>query len=77
MRIIPPPTQTNADSIIQEMSQVSLRYLGIIGLKNQNKNLENLALKREEERKTLENKCRDLPDKNNKLMKQVTGQLPV
>ena len=59
------------------MSQVSLRDLEIAGLKNQNKNLENLALKREEERKSWENKCKDLSDKNDKLMKQVTGQLPV
>ena len=59
------------------MSEVSLRDLEIFGLKNQNKNLENLALKREEERKAWENRCRDLSDKNDKLMKQVTGQLPV
>ena len=59
------------------MSEVSLRDLEIFGLKNQNKNLENLVLKREEERKAWENRCRDLSDKNDKLMKQVTGQLPV
>ena len=58
------------------MSQVSLRNLEIIGLKKQNKNLDNLALKREEERKTWESKCKYLLDKNDKLMKQVTGQLP-
>ena len=54
------------------MSQVILRDLEITGLKNQNKNLENLALKREEEGKTWENKCKDLSDKNEKPMKQVT-----
>ena len=59
------------------MSQISLRDLEIVGLKNQNKNLENLALKREEERKSWENKCKYLLDKDDKLMKQVTGQLPV
>ena len=43
-------------------------------LKNQNKNLEDIATKREQERKTLENKCKELVDKNNKLTKQVIGQ---
>ena len=47
-----------------------------MGLKNQNKNLENATLK-EEERKAMENKYKDLLDKNDKLMKQLTGQLPV
>ena len=51
--------------------------LEIVGLRNQNKNLENVALKREEERKAWENKCKYLLDKNDKLMKQVTGQLPI
>ena len=47
-----------------------------MGLKNQNKNMENLALKREQERKTLETKCQaweakcqELQTKNDKLMK--------
>ena len=39
-------------------------------LKNQNKNLEDTATKREQERKALENKCKELVDKN-----KVTGQL--
>ena len=59
------------------MSQVSLRDLEIVGLKSQDKNLENLPLKREKERKVWENKCRDLSDKNDKLMKKVTEQLRV
>ena len=46
----------------------------ITGLKNQNKNLEDIAMKREQERKTLENRCKELVDQNNKLTKQVTGQ---
>ena len=62
---------------MQAMSQVSLRYLEIIGLKNQNKNLENAALKKEEKRKATENNHKDLIDKNDKLMKQLTGQFPV
>ena len=44
--------QVSTDSMVQAMSQVSLRDLEIIGLKNENNNLENLALKREEETKT-------------------------
>ena len=57
------------------MSQVSVKYLEITGLKNQNKNLEDSWKKRrEKERKTLENKCKELVEKNNKLEKQVTGQ---
>ena len=73
MKIISLPAQVNIDFVLQDMSQFSLIYLDIIGLKNQNKNLENLALKREEERKTWENKCKYLSDKNDKIMKQVTG----
>ena len=57
LQIISNPTQVNIYYVVQDMSQVSLRDLEIIRLKNQNKNLENLALKREEERKTWENKC--------------------
>ena len=59
------------------MSQVIPRDLKIVGLKNQNKNLENVTLKKEEERKYWECKCKDLLDKNEKLMNQVTGRLHV
>ena len=44
----------------------------ITGLKNQNKTLEDIAIKREQERKVWESKCKELVDKNNKLTKQVT-----
>ena len=44
----------------------------ITGLKNQNKTLEDIAVKREQERKVWESKCKELVDKNNKLTKQVT-----
>ena len=40
------------------MSQVSFEELDIVGLKNQNNNLEILALKREQEMKALEVKCK-------------------
>ena len=56
------------------MSQVSLKNLEITGLKNQNKNLEEIVEKREKERNTLEDKCKDLVEKNNRLEKQVTRQ---
>ena len=51
------------------MSQVSIKYMEITGLKNQNKNLEDIVVKREQERKTLENRCKELVDQNNKLTK--------
>ena len=54
------------------MSEVSFKYLDIVGLKNQNKNLEIMALKREKERKYWEAKCKELQDKNDKLSKQFT-----
>ena len=38
------------------MSQVSMKYLQLSGLKNQYKNMENLALQREQERKSWESK---------------------
>ena len=64
------------------MSQVSLKYLELDGLKNQNKNMENLVMKSEQERKTWEAKsqdwesklCKELQNQNDKLMKQVRGQ---
>lgn len=43
VKIVPPPTQASANYVIQAISQVSLRDLEIVGLKNQNKNLENLS----------------------------------
>ena len=39
--------------------------------------MENAALKKGEERKAMENKYKDLLDKNDKLMKQLTGKFPV
>ena len=56
------------------MSQVSLKNLEIIGLKNEIKNLEDIAEKREKERKTLEDKCKEMVENNNKLEKQVIGE---
>ena len=44
--IVPPTVESNEQTIIQSMSQVSLKYLELARLKNQNKNMENLAVKR-------------------------------
>ena len=58
------------------MFQVSLRDLQIVGPKNQNKKLENETVK-EEERKSIYNKYKDLLDKNDKFMKQLTRKFLV
>ena len=46
VQIVSPPAQASEDSIVKSMSQVILRDLEIVGLKNQNKNFENVALKK-------------------------------
>ena len=75
VQVIWPSVQSSAYSLSLAMSQVSLRYLEITGLKNQNKILEDIVEKREHERKKFEYKCKELVEKNNKLAKQVLGQL--
>ena len=60
---------SGTDSLSQAMYQVSLWYLEIIGLKNYNKILEDIAEKREDERNKLEDKCKELVEKNNKMEK--------
>ena len=47
VKVISPFVQSGTDSLSQAMSQVSLKYLEIIGLKNQNKNLEDIDEKKE------------------------------
>ena len=49
----------------------------MVGLKIQNKNLADAALKKEEERKALENKYKELLDKKDKLVKQPTRKFPI
>ena len=61
-RIIHPCTESGKQIIVHVMSQVTLKELELVWLKNQNKNIESMALKREQERKTWEgiyvvNKC--------------------
>ena len=59
------------------MSQVILRDKEIMDLKNQNQNLDEAIKKKEEERRLFENKNKELLDMNDKLVKQLSGQLPV
>ena len=47
-------------SIVQSISQVSMKELELIGLKKYNKNLKELSLEREHERKNWEAKCVEL-----------------
>ena len=67
--------ETNTKSIVQAMSQLSMRDLEIVGLKSQNKNLVDVVLKKEE-RKALENKGIELLDINEKLVKKLSRQFP-
>ena len=57
------------------MSQVKLKYVELIGLKQQYQNLEYLSLKKEEEKKKLQERFQELINENTKLTKQVVGQM--
>ena len=57
------------------MSQVNLKDVELTGLKQQNKNLKEITLKREQEKKEVEEKCQELINQNTKLTKQVVGQM--
>ena len=72
MQVISSSVQYGTYSLSQAMSQVNLKDMEITGLKNQNKNLEDIAVKREQERKTSKNRCKEMVDHNNKLTKKVT-----
>ena len=61
--MVPPTTESSEKTIVQDMSQIILKELELTILKNQNNNLENLALKREKERKAWEAKCEELQNK--------------
>ena len=66
---------TNTTSLSNAMSQVKLRDVELTGLKLQNKNLEDMASKKEEEKKKLAKRCPELIDQNAKLNKQLIGQM--
>ena len=59
------------------MSHISLKYLQIVGLKRQNRNPADVALKRQEEISVLEDKYKEVLDKNDNLVKQLTRQFLV
>ena len=58
------------------MSQVNLKDVELTGLKQQNKNLEEISLKKEQENKEVEEKYQEvILNQNTKLTKQVVGQM--
>ena len=52
-----PSVETDTASLSNAMSQVKLRDVDLTGLKHQNKNLEDIASKNEEEKKKLTERC--------------------
>ena len=77
VQLIQPITHSNEESVAQAMSQVSLKELEVVGLRNQNKNMEDANLKKEEESKIVENKYKGLLDQNDKLAKQLARKFPL
>ena len=59
------------------MSHVRLRDTEIMGLNNRNHNLDEVIKHKEDEMKLFENKNKELLDRNDKLVKQLSRQLPV
>ena len=64
---------SSADSLSQAMSQVSIKALEIIVLRKLNKDLMDMVEVKEGIRKKLEERCKELEDKNNKLAKLFSG----
>ena len=62
-----PSIETDAASLSKAMSEVNLKYVELTRLKQQNKNLEEIALKKEQEKKEIEEKML----RSNKLEYQV------
>ena len=52
-----PSVEIDATSLSKAMSQVNLKDVKLTGLKQQNKNLEEIILIREQEKKKVEEKC--------------------
>ena len=74
-KYIVPFVDVDATSLSREMSQVKLKGVELTGLKQQNQNLEEISLKKEEEKKKLEERCQELINQNTKLTKQVVVQM--
>ena len=72
---IMPHVEIDTTSLSNSMSQVKLRDVELRGLNLQNKNLEDMASIKEEEKNNLTERCQELIDQNAKLNKQVIGQI--
>ena len=70
-----PNIEIDTTSLSKAMSQVKLRDVKLTGLNQQNKNLEYMDSKKEEEKNKLVERCQELIDQNAKLNKQVIGQM--
>ena len=64
----------SAESLSQAMSQVSLKTIEITGLMKQNQDLMEMADVREDLKKRVEERCRELESKSSELSKLVSGQ---
>ena len=70
---IVPSEEIDATSLSKEMSQEKLEDEELTGLKQQNMNIEEIALKREQEKKKVEEKFQELINQNTKLSNKVVG----
>ena len=59
------------------MSQVSLKYLEITGIRKHNQDLMDMANVKEGLKKKVEKRCKELEDKNIELTKQVSSQATI
>ena len=72
-----PSIETSTEANVHDMSQVILRDEEIKGLKIENQRMAEIVKKKEEEKRFIENKSKELLDKNEKLAEKIPGQLPV
>ena len=72
--MIQPSGILGEDSLSHAMSQVSIKALEITSLKKQNQDLMDMASVKEGLKKKLEECCKEMEDKKEKLTKQVFGQ---
>ena len=72
-----PTIETDTTSLSNAMSQVNLRDVELTGLKQQNKNLEDVASKKKEEKRKLIERCQEFLEQIAKLSKQVISQMAI
>ena len=72
---IVPSVEVDTTSLSEAMYQVKMKDVELTGLKKQNQNPKDIPLKKEEEKKKLEERCQELINQNTKLTKQVVGQM--